>query len=688
MRRFLDPAGPFAAIVLVIVLLWHFAGCTLPGEGPGDGGNGAPKDTTEAPEDSTEIPEKPDEKPFPDEGRIFKVMVQGDGVAATAIPATGSYGVRRVTPFEVGDPQLISVGGTKTTWMPSWTHKIAPGWTRVVFDPSEAGEYEIVPVRASEGPPPYPGIIQFTVNGKVMGGRVLEGILEGRFQDLWSHEGGVTEWQDSAGDLEVRCATWHLFPGDTWHFVRVVNTVPYERNGNFPVASHFGEPTERDLTITFDLPAMWAEKLDEGLARDYALRTGEGVGFWFYEGQKPELVLPATLDGFAGEESQRGTALDTMMRTALAGLKDDEWHGTRNWGDRRRDFEGSGTSSHNGEYDWYRGCALAAMRFYGENIAFDALEMAVAGAWHQATVDRYHLETGAFSWMNGAPFQHPKHGGSGEGHQHRSTFHPNAGHWVGHSMRIAWLLTGGNSLIGWSADHHEKWTKWKIDNGPGMPSMSDLGKEARGPAYQIWAIANRVALFGEDDYRETLERAIAESSDRTYFRGQYGSGRCKPWMILQLGSAYQRCVELGIMGAITAEAGVARFIMDQAQSPGKPNLLYEWDSTGERTRDNDMPGSFWNTLAADFLVEINSGLAQMYYQEAVGGSGWYRNGDGTVPLPTKYPNLLVASMNLIHGHRYEALGSPPAPMARAMAAQPALQYADRESNHVPEWARE
>lgn len=275
--------------------------------------------------------------------------------------------------------------------------------------------------------------------------------------------------------------------------------------------------------------------------------------------------------------------------------------------------------------------------------AFDAFKGAILAARHWSTVDVYHVESGPLPWMWGAPWQHCGHGNSGTGDPHRGAS-PSTGHFNSDGVPIIRYLVG-DPMIGDAMDLVQRRTRWKVENGPGMPGIPDYTGEERAPANSL-----RILLEGMQDqpsdsaaYRIAAEIIVQRGAlARGYLHDQ--DQKCKPWLAALLIEQLENAARLGIAGADSArilmlDEMASEWILDP--NGANTRLIYQVDPIEP---SNPWTG-FWNLLAADVLRERYPALAARLYQTG-SRDPWY-SGD-----KLEWPKTLTAQAILKFGHRF------------------------------------
>jgi len=402
-----------------------------------------------------------------------------------------------------------------------------------------------------------------------------------------------------------------------------------------------------DLSISFDDPVTlrWAEEMGfnsdgkvwnlmtgddpNGVGR---LRPGEGRVFEFnYAGGPFGLAVPQNYLGDQYYETFLDSGASQEFFFRILTLVDGMWDrrtsigsNPRDFGDFLRDFEGPADSvfkSHNNEYDLAFGFLSAAMKIeeatsdptYGD-VVLEYMgrlcELSLMAHRHFMAVDTYAAE-GSLQWLYRMPFQHVDHGGSGRGICHRAELDPNAGHTMGWGTLIAAEILGCPFLADEAAATKERMA-WKIENGPGMPGLSETTGELRAPAQMLAWVMPRTALHDKTLAARVIEEAMA----RPYFQtGRPGEWRYKPWMLCLFMSQVARAARLGVPGAFEAydkcrqlleETGIVDTGDDHA------HLYYQVSTIiGKPSNDNDMDGAFWSLLASNHVN--NLGLRATLY---------------------------------------------------------------------------
>lgn len=461
--------------------------------------------------------------------------------------------------------------------------------------------------------------------------------------------------KSSAASGGVRADQWtevYPWPGPSSRWRAWTNTTPTGtmQGGAQPTCRSFGTPEERIANV-------------DGVS--IVLRAGERVGkaevpgrfVWcptsWYRDAEDEAFLGAV--AVLGQAGDRGAFIDLSLEGLVdrvlgdglkAGLEP-----LRDLGDVNADHEGPESALRkwrNNEYGIVDGLWRCFAALVGEPgaepdaRAGPTFHAAVSAARHWATVDVYHLEIGPLPWMWGAVWQHEEHGGSGEGDPHRG-MSPNTGHWNTNGVPIVGYLAA-DPMIRDAVDLVQRRTRWKVENGPGMPGIPDVAGAERATA-NLLRVLNEARLDHPAEstaYRAACDRVLEEGvANRSYVAGD-NTGKVKPWMVCLLAEELDRYSRQG-----SARAGELLVTIREAIAA---SWIINPNSSGTRVyyqRNPDITDwtGFHNLLAADVLRESHPMLAARLY-ETGSVDPWY-SGDHV-----KWPKTLTAQGVIDYGHRY------------------------------------
>lgn len=591
-------------------------------------------------------------------------------------------------------------------------------WVHVTFKAPYGGDFVIRDAEeAPTGEPPHAEVGSYHVVGD-SGWSELE-ITHGPLVSTGNFDSSI-------GDLALYEHNRHYHDGFWRSFLTVRNPLEITESRGQPTCMSFGSPNDRtaNIDIQADSPiaVRWedqngvqrvsstAVKLLDGLI----LRPGEQITFE---------ITPADLSGEQAEDLSHAhsfmiseayaafaepptcfcepsryiesgvfgdlvpVALDSgtdqliyemRVQDALRGLWEyrtlpEDVRNPRNWGDHNRDFEGppSNKKFHNNEYDGYLHALKQGLRYVGlthstydiDGVGERAFLTAEAGIRHFADVDVCHVNSGPLKWMQGAPFQHDKHGGSGENKEHRGSFSPNAGHFAGRGVLAMWYMTGCPVLL----DTWKELTanlKYRIEksleapSGADGPDKADLDGEMRAPAQIIGMALDEYRREWSSEWEDLVKDAAWKAMERVYIdpatRGY--EWRYKPGFACLLAVALREFDEVfksETFAGIPYEAALADFIFDTGvtESDGEPHLYYEVSTIpGRPSSSGGMPGAFWGLYAADAFYAITGQRQASDPSDALfrdGCNAWYRGHE-----LGKWPKLLSALGVLGGGQTY------------------------------------
>jgi len=595
-------------------------------------------------------------------------LVSGRGQAVFGVPIYSTAKVWKAT-------------GPNGDDIPFYANPIGKKWTQLIGEFPQTGSYVIrtaedVPVLGPPAPMAPEGVF-------VQGEEVL----------VWdmgtpNQKHGMTEtlWVAHVGNIRIFAWTWDFrMSTQRWMFLAV-------RNGNVtglnsqksqPTCLDYGSIEDIAVSVRLahdeDWSVRWGAEMGavsgpDGyvLCSGHVLRAGEQVGWWLTPASEsePTVILEDYGQAFGPTANVEWPEMDDLQKVLVDGFSDRQYHlindpqgqlqMVRESGDFLRDFEGPAealTKTHNAEYDWpmglFRVMARQAIWLTPADwqIVEDSHDLALMACWHAANVDLYHHASGPLPWMHGGPFPHINHGSSGTHRPHRGTG-PNAGHWTGRFIRYGQMVSGDNPLLRDAADLRNGITAIKARGGPGMPYLSNSTGEHRAPAYLINTLVDEWVLYGSVFARDMAVKVIEESADSPLLRQEWGDNRYKPWMVCLLLESLLYARESGISAAWLPAMQWQDLILETGMDPSGDHLLYErgWGSNAHRTRGDDMPGAFWNLLAADVLFERDPSLAVHLAEGAMEAGGWYPGHN-----PEQWASVLVGGGMIQYGHRYAIL---------------------------------
>ena len=512
------------------------------------------------------------------------------------------------------------------------------------------------------------------------------------------------KWWITADDTLIVMGTkeherWELGEGvvlDLWMqpegrarvLVRNMTPTGTVSGGNQPNCASFGMPEERSVNLRLEGQGnvRWAERagidnlrvLGESctLLEDYTLRAGEGVGFWI----EPNGKIPWAAVADAEYLSASGVWAKPLVQRSewpngwyadhfdlhLAGIANrfgakEHWRNPREAGEMQRDWDGGNIDvdfqTHNQEYESARAMLLA----WAVTADQRALEVGIANAAHWAAVDVYWTEDGPLQWMWGMPWQHTKHGGSGQGNRERSSFPANVAHVNGRGALLAWYIDHDPVAL-LAFDTVARRLRWKIDNGPGMPGISGLDGEMRGPANALGFCLDRWQQDWDPEWlalgRRVVDEVAATHPWQDPENWQNPEWRTKPWMdALWTNVLLEWCEAVEAAGLDTAQERSVlvrwqRFLVDfcyvaaEDDARGWAHVPYEVGSRHDGADIRDV----WNLVAGDAVVD---GWPQV-------GEALFKTGSETPWCPScprgEYTKLLQGIVLVQYGHRVLASG--------------------------------
>lgn len=465
----------------------------------------------------------------------------------------------------------------------------------------------------------------------------------------------------------------HAKVGDR-DILRVTNLTPTGVKSNQPTCAGYGTPEERAVTLSVlgERTPRWAFLMGleaESLAWDLlkpnvpgsTLRAGEAISFELAsEGGSSEPALPlaepawyqkCASDGVIAGGPLPGWSLDVAEFAAYEGhvivALDGIWKNNppTHWMNPRdalctqRDWDGGNVNTDyqtdEDEYNKRLGQLRQALRLpRGDSdprvpgdLWKKALDLGLRGARHGADGSIYHVHDGPLPWMYGAHFQHPRHGGSGNGTEHRcAPFPPNAAHQNGRVILLAYYLTGDPTLLASWRELADRARIWTEDWAPPKPGYANFFGEHRAAANLIAILLDDWKLTRDPKTLEALEKAVNEGIGKR----SYGLTDRKPWQEALLA---QIALEVKVEGV--AVPGLDALLNDLAgpayvADPVWPHIVYQLNHPDRGTIDEyrDM----WNLYAADALNDRP--LAEGLFSTG-SKSPWYPNAS---PGYTKYLN--------------------------------------------------
>jgi hypothetical protein len=341
-----------------------------------------------------------------------------------------------------------------------------------------------------------------------------------------------------------------------------------------------------------------------------------------------------------------------------AGRARPHWRNPREHGEDQRDWDGGDVNvdyqTHNNEYEVLLTYAKQRLRTMGRHAtSADWWYLGLTGSRHFANVDVYHVHEGPLPWMQGAAFQHVKHGGSGQSTMHRSSYAPNMAHQTARGLLAWYWLTGDPLLLDTFLEVAGN-TRWRVMNGPGMPGISNTQGEERAPAMALGVLTDAWIQTGERGYLDAALRVVRESHARTkpyVTRPTARDWRVKPWMVAMLVVQIDELIDaIGEYGD-PAEALDAResaglyktFLMRTVSMEGGAHLPYQESNDPAQRVDNTRDS--WNVVAADALCDYTPDVA----------AALFRSGSSTIWYPGhpvgKYAKLINHVVMSGWGHR-------------------------------------
>jgi len=373
-------------------------------------------------------------------------------------------------------------------------------------------------------------------------------------------------------------------------------------------------------------------------------------------------MVPMSLDRF-GDYEQNNIA-------GARGLKDNRnrphWRNPRDHGEDQRDWDGgvleTDFQTHNNEYEVLLAYAKQRVRTMGLHETSQTWQyLGVTGSRHFANVDIYHMHDGPLPFMQGAAFQHTRHGGSGQGDQHRSSYAPNMAHQTCRGL-LAWYYLTGDPLLLESFCEVLENTRWRVINGPGMPGISGVQGEERAPANAIGILSDGWAHSGSPGVLAAANKAVLECHAKTKnYVNQSGEYKAKPWMISLLVVALDEFVDNLQQAGRTADAsaakesaGLYKTYLNRVVVSGPDMVHMPYQLSNDPGQNVDDFRDSWNVVAADALVDYFPDVAFALFRSGSHVIWHAKNPVG------QYAKLLNHTVMSGWGHRTMA----------AMSAQP------------------
>jgi hypothetical protein len=330
-------------------------------------------------------------------------------------------------------------------------------------------------------------------------------------------------------------------------------------------------------------------------------------------------LVPLRFDLFGAYEQNSLAGVEGLR----AGRNRPHWRNPREHGEDQRDWDGgvleTDFQTHNNEYEVHLTYAKQRLRSMGirEEASRKWHYLGLTGTRHFANVDIYHVHEGPLPFMHGAAFQHTRHGGSGQGDMHRSSFPPNMAHQTGRGL-LAWYYLTGDPLLLESFLEVAENTRWRVMNGPGMPGISGTAGEERGPANALGVLTDAWAHTGDPRYLTAAKKVVDESHAKTkpYITAPESEWRCKPWMISLLVVALDEfCDQLTLAGqegegnGAKESAGLYKTFLNKwvGSAQGRAVLPYQASSDPDQCVTNE--GDAWNVVGADALIDFYPDVA-------------------------------------------------------------------------------
>jgi hypothetical protein len=286
-------------------------------------------------------------------------------------------------------------------------------------------------------------------------------------------------------------------------------------------------------------------------------------------------------------------------------------------------------------------------------VAADWRYLGLTGARHFANVDIYHVHEGPLPFIHGAAFQHIKHGGSGQGDQHRSNYAPNMHHQTCRGL-LAWYYLTGDPLLLESFYEVLENTWWRVMNGPGMPGISLINEAERAPTNAIGILNDGWAHTNDPRYRDAAMKAVDEchARNKAYVMEPAGEWVVKPWMVsmlvVVLDELQENLVAAGNRPAadtVKESAGLYKTFLNRVVRRGPDMVHLPYQVSNPSTQDIDDMRDSWNVVGADALVDYFPDVAEALFY----------NGSRVIWYPAhpvgKYAKLLNHVVMSGWGHR-------------------------------------
>ena len=429
-----------------------------------------------------------------------------------------------------------------------------------------------------------------------------------------------------------------------------------------------------DVTLTSPSRTIQVRWADENGATDVPggvsliptnleLRPGEQYGWEIVLGEgdpeTPLLEYPAAWACDSGAFGPLVPVNEALFgdyeRNNLAGVKGirggrcrPHWRNPRDHGEDQRDWDGGviekDFQTHNNEYEVHLAYAKQRLRTMGiQAVSRDWHYLGLTGSRHFANVDIYHVHEGPLGWLHGAPFQHVKHGGSGQGTMHRSTFSPNMGHYTGRGMLAWYYLTGDPLLLDSFLEVAEN-TRWRVANGPGMPGASDTQGAMRNPAMALGILTDAWIHTRDQKFLDAAHQVNREAhaQEKLFVTKPEGTEwKVRPWMLGLYVVTLDEFIDTMVEYGRSPEADVARestglyktFLRKNAKVDGD-TAQFEYQLSTVPGKAVDLQIGSWNVVLADAMVD--------YYPDVA--LGLFRYGSRTI-WHTKHPNGKYAKLN-------------------------------------------
>ncbi|MCA9751456.1 MAG: hypothetical protein KC591_04645 [Gemmatimonadetes bacterium] len=297
---------------------------------------------------------------------------------------------------------------------------------------------------------------------------------------------------------------------------------------------------------------------------------------------------------------------------------DADFYGWQDFGDLWSDFEGGGLppdtnkAANNLEYDSGYAMILQACRTSGlnEDLSYAWWKLAAEGNVHTADIDVYHVMEGPLHWLWGGMWNHTAHGASGYIDPHRGES-PNAAHTWNRGMFYWYYFSGDRSVLDTALKVSENMT-WRVENGPGMPGLSNTNGESRAPGHTLQIMLDTYLHTWDPRYLTAARRVVTESHFQTqayaadYFSGDWAT---KPWMIAILMKQLGRFIHIMALeqgtveqDAIDSLLGYADFMEQRCfvDRSGSQPCYYHYKIWGDGTNNpGGMNVDMWTLRASD-----------------------------------------------------------------------------------------